>query len=61
VAPVTEFNQRAADVQLRIADRIAAFARSMRFVYLHASRMRRDRTRPARDPRGPGRIAPSPY
>jgi uncharacterized membrane protein len=28
--------RRAADVQLRIADRITAFAGSMRFVYLHA-------------------------
>ena len=27
--------ERAADVQLRIADRITAFAGSMRFVYLH--------------------------
>jgi uncharacterized membrane protein len=35
-AVVTEFNQRAADAQLRIADRITAFAGSMRFVYLHA-------------------------
>ena len=34
-AVVTEFNQRAADVQLRIADRITAFAGSMSFVYLH--------------------------
>jgi uncharacterized membrane protein len=36
-AVVTELNQRAADVQLRIADRITAFAGSMRFVYLHAA------------------------
>jgi len=36
-AVVTQFNQRAADVQLRIADRITAFAGSMRFVYLHAA------------------------
>jgi hypothetical protein len=28
--------QRCADFQLRIADRITAFAGSMRFVYLHA-------------------------
>jgi len=28
--------QRAADIQLRIADRITAFAGSMMFVYLHA-------------------------
>ena len=28
--------QRAADIQLRIADAITAFAGSMRFVYLHA-------------------------
>lgn len=28
--------QRAADVQLRIADRITAFAGSMNFVYIHA-------------------------
>jgi uncharacterized membrane protein len=33
---VVKFNaQRAADVQLRIADHITAFAGSMRFVYLH--------------------------
>ena len=35
-AVVTEFNQRAADAQLRIADSITAFAGSMRFVYIHA-------------------------
>ncbi|HZO68809.1 MAG TPA: DUF1003 domain-containing protein [Kribbellaceae bacterium] len=35
-AVVHEFNRRAADAQLRIADRITAFAGSMRFVYLHA-------------------------
>ena len=35
-AVVQQFNRRAADVQLRIADRITAFAGSMRFVYLHA-------------------------
>jgi uncharacterized membrane protein len=34
-AVVDQFNKRAADVQLRIADRITAFAGSMRFVYLH--------------------------
>ena len=28
--------RRAADIQLRIADAITAFARSMRFVYIHA-------------------------
>jgi uncharacterized membrane protein len=36
-AVVTQFNKRAADVQLRLADRITAFAGSMRFVYLHAA------------------------
>ena len=36
-AVVHEFNRRAADAQLRIADRITAFAGSMRFVYLHAA------------------------
>jgi len=35
-AVVQQFNKRAADVQLRIADHITAFAGSMRFVYLHA-------------------------
>ena len=35
-AVVHEFNRRAADVQLRIADHITAFAGSMRFVYIHA-------------------------
>ena len=34
-AVLQQFNQRAADVQLRIADRITAFAGSMSFVYLH--------------------------
>ena len=34
-AVVTQFNQRAADLQLRIADNITAFAGSMNFVYLH--------------------------
>jgi uncharacterized membrane protein len=29
--------ERAADLQLRVADRITAFAGSMRFVYLHAA------------------------
>ena len=29
--------QRAADIQLRIADRITAFAGSMRFVYIHVA------------------------
>jgi uncharacterized membrane protein len=34
---VIRFNaERAADVQLRIADKITAFAGSMRFVYIHA-------------------------
>jgi uncharacterized membrane protein len=33
---VAQFQKRAADVQLRIADKITAFAGSMRFVYLHA-------------------------
>lgn len=32
---VTQFQQRASDIQLRIADRITAFAGSMNFVYLH--------------------------
>jgi uncharacterized membrane protein len=36
-SPVTirQFNKRAEDFQLRIADRITAFAGSMAFVYLH--------------------------
>jgi uncharacterized membrane protein len=34
-AVVEQFNQRAEDVQLRVADRITAFAGSMTFVYLH--------------------------
>jgi uncharacterized membrane protein len=34
-AVVDEFNRRAGDVQLRIADKITAFAGSMNFVYLH--------------------------
>ena len=33
---VAQFEKRAADAQLRIADRITAFAGSMHFVYLHA-------------------------
>jgi hypothetical protein len=33
---VAQFQKRATDVQLRIADRITAFAGSMDFVYLHA-------------------------
>src|SRR3954447_5380022 len=35
-AVVAELEHRAADVQLRVADRITAFAGSMTFVYLHA-------------------------
>jgi len=35
-AVLEEWNKRNADVQLRIADRITAFAGSMQFVYLHA-------------------------
>src|SRR5881394_744228 len=35
-AVVEQFNKRAADVQLRIADKITAFAGSMNFVYIHA-------------------------
>jgi uncharacterized membrane protein len=34
-AVVEQFNKRAADVQLRVADKITAFAGSMNFVYLH--------------------------
>jgi uncharacterized membrane protein len=34
-AVIEQFNKRAADVQLRIADKITAFAGSMNFVYLH--------------------------
>jgi uncharacterized membrane protein len=34
-AVVKQFNKRAADLQLRIADNITAFAGSMNFVYLH--------------------------
>jgi uncharacterized membrane protein len=36
-AVIEEFQRRAADVQLRIADRITSFAGSMNFVYLHAA------------------------
>jgi uncharacterized membrane protein len=35
-AVVAEIEKRAEDTQLRIADKITAFAGSMRFVYLHA-------------------------
>jgi uncharacterized membrane protein len=35
-AVVAELEKRASDAQLRIADKITAFAGSMRFVYLHA-------------------------
>src|ERR1700754_1588009 len=35
-AVVTQFEKRASDAQLRIADQITAFAGSMRFVYIHA-------------------------
>ena len=34
-AVIEQFNKRAADVQLHIADQITAFAGSMNFVYLH--------------------------
>jgi uncharacterized membrane protein len=34
---VEQIEKRAADVQLRIADRITAFAGSMKFVYIHAA------------------------
>jgi uncharacterized membrane protein len=34
-AVVEQFEKRASDVQLRIADKITAFAGSMNFVYLH--------------------------
>src|SRR4029078_10768604 len=34
---VDQFQKRAADVQLKIADDITAFAGSMRFVYLHVA------------------------
>ena len=35
-AVVAQFEKRASDAQLRVADRITAFAGSMNFVYLHA-------------------------
>ena len=35
-AVVKEIEERSADAQLRIADKITAFAGSMRFVYIHA-------------------------
>jgi uncharacterized membrane protein len=35
-AVVTQFEKRASDLQLRVADKITAFAGSMNFVYLHA-------------------------
>jgi uncharacterized membrane protein len=34
-AVIDQFNKRAADAQLRIADQITRFAGSMQFVYLH--------------------------
>ena len=34
-AVIEQFNRRASDVQLRIADKITGFAGSMNFVYLH--------------------------
>ena len=34
---VDQIEKRASDVQLRIADRITAFAGSMKFVYIHAA------------------------
>jgi uncharacterized membrane protein len=34
-AVIEQFQRRASDVQLRIADKITAFAGSMHFVYLH--------------------------
>ena len=36
-AVVEQFEHRASDVQLRIADRITGFAGSMNFVYLHVA------------------------
>ena len=36
-AVVEQFEQRAADAQLRVADKITAFAGSMNFVYLHVA------------------------
>jgi uncharacterized membrane protein len=35
-AVVTQFEKRASDLQLRVADKITAFAGSMNFVYIHA-------------------------
>src|SRR6201994_4850240 len=35
-AVVEQFQKRSSDVQLRIADKITAFAGSMNFVYIHA-------------------------
>ena len=32
---IREFNKRASDAQLRIADTITAFAGTMQFVYIH--------------------------
>jgi uncharacterized membrane protein len=34
---IAQFQKRASDLQLRIADKITAFAGSMNFVYLHAA------------------------
>ncbi len=36
-AVVEQFQQRASDIQLRVADRITGFAGSMNFVYLHVA------------------------
>jgi uncharacterized membrane protein len=36
-AVVEQFEKRAADAQLRVADKITAFAGSMNFVYLHVA------------------------
>jgi uncharacterized membrane protein len=36
-AVVEQFNKRASDAQLRVADKITAFAGSMNFVYLHVA------------------------
>ena len=36
-AVVEQFNKRAADAQLRVADKITGFAGSMNFVYLHVA------------------------
>jgi uncharacterized membrane protein len=35
-AVITQFEKRASDYQLRVADKITAFAGSMNFVYIHA-------------------------